>query len=241
MIFDDLKQPSRKPETSGRPHRRRRSRQSRHRNVSSFEAAGRFSGHRNHNVDRTHVAWLWVLGLLVAGAMGFAFFLHTQSLAARLLPGDPPSASMVPFVDTIFSPIETGVAAVDAETLSAMESQLQKLRQEAPIEDKDIYGAAATLAGILREGLSDRDRHLKRLDRLSPRLSEGESPAISDAERRHLELAVSISWQRNSTAYRNRVDELLARLMRMEEGRFRIGSAAPEQAALPEQAPPQHE
>ena len=161
--------------------------------------------------------------------MAFAFYLHVQRGPGRLLSGDAPSSLIVPFVDTVFAPLETGVAAVDGEGLSAMELRFQAMRQEAALDDKDIYGAAATLAGILREAVSDRDRHLERMNSLSQRQAATERPAMSDPERRHLELAVSISWQRNSTAYRNRVDELLARMARLEQGRFRAGFAAPEQ------------
>jgi len=43
---------------------------------------------------------------------------------------------------------------------------------------------------------------------------------------------VAVSWQRNSGTYRNRVEELWYRLLRLEQGRFRPGSAAmPEQPA----------
>jgi hypothetical protein len=48
---------------------------------------------------------------------------------------------------------------------------------------------------------------------------------LGEAERKHLELAVGVSWQRNSVTYRNRVEELWYRLLRLEQGRFRGGSA----------------
>jgi hypothetical protein len=38
-------------------------------------------------------------------------------------------------------------------------------------------------------------------------------------------VAIGISWQRNSGNYRNRVEELWYRLLRLEQGRFRDGSA----------------
>jgi hypothetical protein len=50
---------------------------------------------------------------------------------------------------------------------------------------------------------------------------------LSENERRHFEVAIGISWQRNSGNYRNRVEELWYRLLRLEQGRFRLGSAPP--------------
>ena len=48
---------------------------------------------------------------------------------------------------------------------------------------------------------------------------------LPETERRRLELAVAVSWQRNSGTYRNRVEELWYRLLRLEQGRFSPGSA----------------
>jgi hypothetical protein len=61
-------------------------------------------------------------------------------------------------------------------------------------------------------------------------LSEGgvpKNPSMTDAQKQHLELAVGVSWQRNSGTYRNRVEELWYRLLGLEQGRFQGGSASP--------------
>jgi hypothetical protein len=89
----------------------------------------------------------------------------------------------------------------------------------------------------LQEALEDRARHIERLVKLgSPveGVAAGQEarPDLPEAERRHLELAVGISWQRNSVTYRNRVEELWYRLLRLEQGRFRLGSAP--QSMMPE-------
>jgi hypothetical protein len=55
--------------------------------------------------------------------------------------------------------------------------------------------------------------------------SPGARTDLPETERRHLELAIAISWQRNSGTYRNRVEELWYRLLRLEQGRFHTGSA----------------
>jgi hypothetical protein len=75
--------------------------------------------------------------------------------------------------------------------------------------------------------LEDRGRHIERLLRLGSAV-EGATIAASEVrhdiietERRHLELAIGISWQRNSITYRNRIEELWARLLRLEYGRFK--------------------
>lgn len=230
MIFDDLKPQAREPEPQtghGRRRRRRRSRSSsgeRRRRSSTFETASRLSEVPISNPNTAHAAWLWVLGLLVVGAMAFAYYLHSQRSPGRMLPGDPPSSQIAPFADTILAPLETGTAAIDADGLSAMESHFLAQRQEAALDDKDIYGKAATLAGILREALADRERHLERLSRIAEP-GENTTNAPDKNARQHLELAVSISWQRNSATYRNRADELLAHLTRLEQYRFRPATA----------------
>ena len=238
MIFDDFKPQAREPEPvapSGQRRRRRRSRPTsgeRRRRTSAFETASRLSEATSTRPDTAQAAWLWVLGLLVAGAMAFACYLHAQRSPGRMLSGDPPSSLIAPFADTILAPLETGTAGVDADSLSAMESRFLTQRQEAALDDKDIYGKAATLAGILREALADRDRHIERLARITAPGENNTNPADKTA-RQHLELAVSISWQRNSTTYRNRADELLAHLTRLEQYRFRPANASGNESRPP--------
>lgn len=238
MIFDDFKPQARESEPvapSGQRRRRRRSRPTsgeRRRRTSAFETASRLSEATRTRPDTAHAAWLWVLGLLVAGAMAFAYYLHAQRSPGRMLAGDPPSAQIAPFADTVLAPLETGAAAIDDDGLFAMESRFLAQRQEAALDDKDIYGKAATLAGIMREALADRGRHLERLARITSPGQDNANTADKTA-RQHLELAVSISWQRNSATYRNRADELLAHLMRLEQYRFRPAVASGNEARHP--------
>ena len=111
-----------------------------------------------------------------------------------------------------------------------MQAAFREERAKLSRDDQEIHGTAATIAQILEEARADRERHTQRLANLgSPVIGVSPDPAtrndISETERKHLELAVGVSWQRNSVTYRNRVEELWYRLLRLEQGRFREGSA----------------
>jgi hypothetical protein len=240
MIFDDFNQPSR-GDDSGSPRRRRRRRRSSSSGSAEPHRSGdspspRFEEPARERTDGNVVAWLVVLALLVAGVLGFAWYLHGERSASRPLPGEAPSALLVPFVDPILAPLETGTSGYSADTLAAVEAGFRAERGKVNIDDREIYATAATIGQILQEAQADRQRHMERLVKLGAPV-EGMAPepsapaALNEAERRHLELAVGISWQRNSGTYRNRVEELWYRLLRLEKGRFRTGSAP--QAMMP--------
>jgi hypothetical protein len=144
---------------------------------------------------------------------------------------------IMPFIDPILAPLEIGLDGYSSETLSSVKASLRTERAKANLDDQDVYAAAATMVQILGEADADRRRHIDRLLKLgSPVLGIPADPAartdIGEAERKHLELAVGVSWQRNSVTYRNRVEELWYRLLRLEQGRFRGGSAP--QSMMPE-------
>lgn len=241
MIFDDFNQPSR-GDDSGSPRRRRRRRSSSSGGDGS-QRSGRSAPPRveesaGGRADGNAVAWLVVLALLVAGALGFAWYLHGERSALRPLPGQAPGVLLTPFVDPILAPLETGTSGYSMETLAAVEEGFRAERDKVNLDDREIYATAATIGQILQEALADRQRHMERLVKLGAPV-EGMAPDpsaradLSEAERRHLELAVGISWQRNSVAYRNRVEELWYRLLRLEKGRFPAGSAP--QGTMPRQ------
>ncbi len=247
MIFGNLnEQPSGPPAPSGETRRRRR-RSSRRpgedsgphrRRRSSFETASRLTEPSRSPQDRGHAAWLWVLGALIVAVAGFAIYLHAERGGATFLPGEAPTAKLLPFVDPILAPLQTGDAGYSPETLGETASTFRAERDKVNRDDADVYATAATIAGFLQQALEDRARHLERLERIdAPAAGQAETaaprPAISETQRKHLELAVDVSWQRNSTAHRNSIEELWARLTRLEQGRFRAGSAAPAQPAPP--------
>lgn len=238
MIFDEVNRPSSAPE----PHRRRRRRRSSRehssggreyrRPRSNFEKASRLSRSTADRGDRSTAAWLWMLGLLVLITAGFAFYLQQQKAERTPLPGEAPSERLLAFVDPILAPLETGAEGYDAAQLDQVAAQLQKDAAATTLDDREVYTTAATMTSILQEAAQDRARHMQRLvDLGSPviGLSEGgapKNPAMTDAQKQHLELAVGVSWQRNSGNYRNRVEELWYRLLRLEQGRFQGGSAS---------------
>ena len=246
MIFDDVNSGS-SPAPAPDPEPRRRRRRSRssprehgsgvrgpRRSHSTFEKASRFaepSPERALRGDRSTVAWLCMLGSLIAITIGFAFYLQQQKMGRTILPGDAPSERLLAFVDPILAPLETGAGGYDPSRLEEVTAKLQKESSAANLDDKEVYATAATMASILQEASEDRARHMQRLvDLGSPVIGLGEggapkNPSISEAEKRHLELAVDVSWQRNSGTYRNRAEELWYRLLRLEQGRFQGGSA----------------
>jgi hypothetical protein len=250
VIFDDLNQPAH--ESSGaEPSRRRRRRSS---SPSSGEESSRrrrrSSSRSSHRDDlrnaepfrtappnRNTAAWLWVLALLVLAVLGFAWYLQQERSAPYQLSGEAPSSRLLPFIDPILAPLETGATGYSAESLAELQSAFRTEREKVNLDDQDIYATAATIAQILEEALEDRDRHMERLVKLGSPV-QGVAPESSartdlpETERRHLELAVGISWQRNSGTYRNRVEELWYRLLRLEQGRFRGGSAP--QSTMPD-------
>jgi hypothetical protein len=188
--------------------------------------------------------WLVVLVLLVLAVLGFAWFLQQERSSPYQLPGEAPSAQLLPFIDPILAPLETGATGYSPETLAGMQSSLRAEQQKVNLDNREIYSTAATIAQILEEALADRERHMERLVRLgSPvegmRPDPGARTDLPETERRHLELAVGISWQRNSGTYRNRVEELWYRLLRLEHGRFRMSSAP--QSMMPELPVPPNE
>jgi hypothetical protein len=239
MIFDDVNRPSSTPEPPRRRRRRRSPREhasggpEHRRSRSSFEKASRFSESTADRGDRSTAAWLWMLGLLVAITAGFAFYLQQQKAARTPLPGEAPSERLLAFVDPILAPLETGTGGYDPAKLDEVTAQIQADAVGANLDDREVYGTAATMASILQEAAQDRARHMQRLvDLGSPviGLSEGgvpKNPSMTDAQKQHLELAVGVSWQRNSGTYRNRVEELWYRLLGLEQGRFQGGSASP--------------
>ena len=238
MIFDDVNRSSSAPE----PHRRRKRRRSSRehssgdreyrRSRSNFEKASRLAQSTADRGDRSTAAWLWMLGLLVVITAGFAFYLQQQKAGRTPLPGEAPSERLLAFVDPILAPLETGANGYDEAKLDQMAAQLQSDTAATTLDDREVYTTAATMASILQEAAQDRTRHMQRLvDLGSPviGLSEGgapKNPAMTDAQKQHLELAVGVSWQRNSGTYRNRVEELWYRLLRLEQGRFQGGSAS---------------
>jgi len=254
MIFDDLNQPG-GSSPSGEPRRRRKSspgegastgssrrrRRSSGGSRSSFREAVRLEQAVPPGRDRNHVAWLVVLGLLVAAAVGFAFYLHQDKSAPRVYPGEAPSSRLLPFIDPILAPLEIGPAGYSPATLAELEERFREERADVNRDDAEIFSTAATITQILQEAVEDRDRHLERLLRLGSPVV-GMEPLveartdISTQERRHLEMAVAVSWHRNVGAYRNRVEELWYRLLRLERGRFRTGSAPEHQ--IPNLPPP---
>jgi hypothetical protein len=156
--------------------------------------------------------------------------LHQERSAPDKLSGDAPSKLIMPFIDPILAPLETGADGFSADSLSSVEMALRSARSEVNLDDQEVYATALTMTQILGEAAADRQRHLARLLKLgSPVIGMTPDPSartdIGEAERKHLELAVGISWQRNSVTYRNRVEELWYRLLRLEQGRFREGSA----------------
>lgn len=239
MIFDDV---NRSSSSAPEPHRRRRRRRSSREHLSgesahrrprsNFEKASRLSESTVDRGDRSTAAWLWMLGVLVAITAGFAFYLQQQKAGRTPLPGEAPSERLLAFVDPILAPLETGTGGYDPAKLEEVTAQLQKENVAANLDDKEVYTTAATVASILQEAEQDRSRHMQRLvDLGSPviGLSEGgapKNPSMTDTQKQHLELAVGVSWQRNSGTYRNRVEELWYRLLRLEEGRFQGGSAS---------------
>ena len=206
----------------------------------------RFEEPRREKSDGNTVAWLWVLGLLVAAVLCFAWYLQQERSGALPLSGEAPSKRLMPFIDPILAPLETGAAGYSAASLADLQKAFREERAKLNRDDQEIHGAAATIAQILEEALADRDRHMQRLANLgSSVIDVSPDPSartdIGEAERKHLELAVGVSWQRNSVTYRNRVEELWYRLLRLEQGRFREGSAP--QSMTPEipSAPPANE
>ena len=245
MIFDDINRPSKREPSSGEGPRRRRRRsnrnseqegESRRRRRSSFETASRLTEPSRGSQDRGHAAWLWVLGALIVAVAGFAIYLHTERGGGTFLPGEAPTAKLLPFVDPILAPLQTGDAGYSPETLGEMASAFRAERDKVNRDDADIYATAATIAGFLQQALEDRARHLERSESLKvPAVGQAQPgaprPAMTETQRKHLELAVDVSWQRNSTAHRNSIEELWGRLARLELGRFRAASAAPAQPA----------
>jgi len=194
--------------------------------------------------DRNTAAWLWVLALLVLAVLGFAWFLQQERRAPYQLAGEAPSGRLLPFIDPILAPLETGATGYRAESLAELQSAFRTEREKVNLDDEEIYATAATIAQILQEALEDRDRHMERLAKLGSPV-EGVPPDpqarqdLPETERRHFEAAVGVSWQRNSGTYRNRVEELWYRLLRLEQGRFRLGSAPPSMMPeLPPSTPP---
>lgn len=252
MIFDDIKQPAPGGGDLSRRRRRRVHRshgdrdESSRRRRSTFESASHFAGALPDRGDRSTAAWLSMLALLVLAAGGFAFYLHHAKQGFTTLPGDPPSTRLLPFIDPILAPLETGTSAYDSNTIARAVADLQSSKNAVNRDDGEVYGVAGTIASILQEALDDRNRHLQRLvDLGSPVSGLGDAgtpknPNMTELQRQHFELAVGVSWQRNSGAYRNRVEELWYRLLRLEQGRFREGSAS--QAMVPPMpALPPHE
>lgn len=252
MIFGDINQPAPDPAPDVSPRRRRRRSSAQSREASarrrrssmgglSLREASELKKPIRDESDGNAKAWLWVLALLVAATLGFGIYLHHERTAPRRLAGEAPSSALMPFIDPILAPLETGISGYNAEALADLQNRLRTEGAKVNLDDKDVYSTAATIAQILQEARQDRTRHLERMVKLGASV-EGMAPDpgartdISDTERKHLELAIDISWQRNSGAYRNRVEELWYRQLRLEQGRFSGGSAP--QSMLPLQSYP---
>ncbi|MDA1204086.1 MAG: hypothetical protein O3A75_07295 [Verrucomicrobia bacterium] len=238
MIFDDHNPPV-PPPGSPEPSRHRRRRSSsgsessgrrRSGTSSSFREAVRLDDLPRSRPDGNAKAWLWVLGLLLVATLGFTWFLQQERPASRPLQGEAPSTKLAPFIDPILAPLEIGVTGYSTESLADLQSEFRLEGEETGPSDREVYSTAATMAQILQEALADRERHMQRLVKLGVPLA-GMVPDrqtrtdLPETERRRLELAVAVSWQRNSGTYRNRVEELWYRLLRLEQGRFSPGSA----------------
>jgi hypothetical protein len=247
MIFDESDQPP-LPARSAEPFRRRRRRRSssvsessgrrrRGNGSSSFSEAVRFDDLPSFRSDGNAKSWLWVLALLVLGTLGFAWFLQMDRSTPRLLEGEAPSTKLLPLIDPILAPLETGLTGYSTGYLAELQSSFHTNQEKTGLADREAYATAATLAQILEEAAEDRARHIERLVKLGSPV-EGAVPDLptrtdlSEAERRQFELAVGISWQRNSGTYRNRVEELWYRLLRLEQGRFNLRSGP--QSMMPE-------
>lgn len=232
MIFEDFSNEKAEDvggEDSGgqRRSRRRRRRSSgegregggrRRRRRSNFDAATYLPDRpstRDHGSSR---AWFWVLGLLILAALGFGFALHIRQSASQPLGGDPPSSSLQPFVDPVLAPLETGMAGCPQGALEGLERRLQVERARAGAPDQEIYRLASVITRLLADAEADRAKHLERLAELEKQ-SPSELPAY---KRQQFAAAVSVSWQRNSVEYRNRLEELWIRLSNVETGRFGV-------------------
>lgn len=238
MIFDDLDQPAgdRPPGSSRR--RRRRS----HRAASSprqglADRAEQASGPRPPRRDPGATAWLVVLVLLVLGGAGFGWYVYGQQKALRPLDGEAPSSLLWPLLDPVLAPLETGMSGYGEESLARLEDGFRAASAGVHPVDREIYTVASNVGLVLREALADRARHIDRLVKLGEPVEGAVSgSAAPDANDRHLQLAVGVSWQRNSVAYRNRLEQLWHRLLRLEKGRFPPGAAgtsAPTEPASP--------
>lgn len=243
MIFDDPSHSKMQDsnEQDGRTVRRRRRRSSpssgsqgtsRRRSRSSFRDATLLPDRQpREEQDRSPAAWLAVLGLLVVCAAAFAWYLHQERSGLRMLGGEAPSEALVPFIDPILAPLETGESGFSPESLSELAARFRSEKEGVGIDDKEIYSIAATVAEILREAVEDRSRHIERLVRIGVPVQNSNpddgiaSARLTESERKRLEVAVGISWHRNSGAYRNRIEELGMRLVRLEQGRFRSAAA----------------
>ncbi len=250
MIFDDLnKQKARQSVTSGDGGQRRRRRRSGahrgtdhpsgRRRTSSFDTASRLGQPLRGVEARDNTVWLWVLGVLIVAAAGFALYLHNERAMAQPLTGEAPTAALLPYVDPILAPLQTGEAGYSAESLDELAARFRAERGKVALDDAEIYATAASVAEFLQQALADRVRHLQRLEHLdsgnaaTPAESGAVRPVMSRNERQHLELAVDVSWQRNSTAHRNSIERLWARLERLEQGRFRPDPAPQSKTGQP--------
>ena len=243
MIFDDInKPPADPPSGEGRLRRRssssadaadgpvRRRRRRRGSERSTFREAARLDQAAPRSGGRSHLTWLWVLGLLIAAVAGFALFLQKEKTAPTRLSGEAPSTLLLPCIDPLLAPLEMGPAGCDPASLAVLQEMFREQRRQLNRDDGEIYAVAGTIAQILEESAVDRERHLERLARLGSRgvgLTPDPlaRPDLSENERRHFEMAVTVSWQRNSGSYRNRLEELWLRLLGLERGRFSSGSA----------------
>lgn len=231
MIFEDFS--NEKVEGASGDDARGQNRSRRRRRRSSGEERGEGSGRRRRRrssfdeatllPDRPATrdrassrAWFWVLGLLVAASLGFGFALHLRQNESRPLGGDPPSSSLQPFVDPVLAPLETGMAGCPQGALGDLEQRFQAERARAEVQDQEIYQLASVIALLLADAEADRGKHLERLADL-----EKQPPSeLPSYKRQQFAAAISVSWQRNSVEYRNRLEELWIRLSNVETGRF---------------------
>ena len=244
MIFDDPIQPPSDREVSTSSSKRRSSRSSRggkagqsttrrrrrNSSESTFARATHLEPPADSVMDRGSMAWLWVLGLLVLVTIAFTWFLAQERGSPRTLSGEAPSSLLLPYFDPSLAPLETGSSGYRSQSVAELGRLFQSEREGVNLDDQEIYRTAETIADFLEEALEDRYRHLERLLRLGTRVAgmpfDPAAPTtFSGIERRHHEAAVGVSWQRNSLNYRNSIENLWSKLLRLEKNRFVAGSA----------------
>ncbi len=172
----------------------------------------RFAEKERH---RTNTFWVGMLVLLIVAALGFGAWMHFRQVQKEPLAMEAPSTSLEGFFDPVFAPLETGPLPYDFHRMEELAEEFRQQAERVGIDDRDIFTTAIALCGVLRDAIEDRATHLEKLARIAE--------AEPDANKvRHLELAVSVSWQRNSASFRDKAERLWTKLAQLEAGRFRV-------------------